>query len=304
MNSFRADDTPAEDIIQEVSSDSLFSAKQIVRVTSAFSFISRNIEWFTLYLSSLTADSVETVFLLEDDSDSYKKTAANTASKKKITALDKKYGFRVTVPELKNYKVPDWAASRANEKYGIKLNKNHAKLVVDNTGYDLMRIDMELDKLATFVYPRKDITVDDINELTLFDRENTIFELLDSLSEQHTKRALKYLGKLLTTGSSPVTILYMIFWHMKKLIKAKIWQSKGKTTDYISRELNTPAYFMKKLLSQAQRFTEDQLRVIMAEVELSDRKSKSGIKPERILEQLLLRLCAGETDRDYLSPVL
>lgn len=286
-----------KDIIQEVTGGSLFSARQLVRVTEAGTFLSANQAWFEDFISQVHDDpSPGTILMLEDDLGRYKGKAAMRKPLKAIRALDKKYGFSVSVPAIKKYKVPAWLISRAKERYGISIRQSEAKLITENTGEDLMRIDMELDKMATYIHPRKSITREDINELILFDRENTIYELLDAVSERNTAITLQHLQQLLTTGTAPIRILYMVYWHIKKLLQGKQWAADGESPAFISRELNIPNYFMDKFLRQAGSFSRSQLSGLMQAVQQADRLSKSGADGGRVLERLLLLVCSGSAE--------
>lgn len=305
LSTFRGEPANHEKIKGEVSTVSLFAEKEIVRVTEAYDFLKANITWFEHFLANAdTEKDVATVILLEGDATKHKKSlkAINTIKK-----LDKKYDFIVKIPEIKDYNKAPWLIKHAKEKHGIGIRKAEAELIIENTGYELSRIDIEIEKIAMFIHPNKTVTRADINELTLFDRENTIYEMTDAVSERNINKALVYLDQLLITGTSPVWIILMIYRAIKKMLQGKLMLEQGASKETISRALRINMYFFGKFLRQVRYFSRKQLRTFMDAAEKVDSLLKSGgdkASRKRVLERFLFVLCNTDADSDVQLTVL
>jgi len=295
--SFNAAESRHGDIIDELTTESLFSPKQIIKVTEGFGFLSENTDWFSEYTAQQDAlQELAFVLFVEDDFSAYPKTKALGETKKLLNKLDRKYDIFVKIPKVKKYKIPSWLVSRAAREYGITIGSNEAARIVENTGTELKRIDMELDKIATFILPRTLVESEDVEQLCLFNRENTIFEMLDAVSAGNISMSLIYMKQLLFTGTRPVHAVYMIFWHIKKLMTASLMMSRNISQKEILSATGTNAYFKKKFFDQVNRYRPEQLMSAMQLAQRADSLCKTGSDEKRTLERLITILCTRGQD--------
>lgn len=293
------------DIINQLTTGSLFSTKKIIRVTSGFEFLCSAMDWFGEYVSACDSSrDIQNILFVEDDFSGYKKTKTRAAALKQLKKLNTPYDFLITTPAVKKYKLPSWLVSHASSRYGIKLGRTEAALIIENTGTVLKRLDMELDKIATFILPRTRVSSDDINQLCLFNRENTIFEMLDAVSAGKISTSLKHMNQLLITGSSPINGVYMMYWHLKRLAQASLKAREGKTEKEIVSEIGLNAYFKKKFFAQVKRFTPGQLQSAILLSQKADTLCKTGGDPERALERLIIVLCTVNSEAEEVSQLL
>ncbi|MFH1709425.1 MAG: DNA polymerase III subunit delta [Planctomycetota bacterium] len=288
--------TPGREIIQEVTATSMFSPRQIVRVTEGMTFLGANLAWFAEYMEQVSGETAPaTILLMEDALGSGRgQSDALRAALKVVKDLDKAHGLVLDVPEVNKYKLSDWLVRRAREAHGVTLRSAEAGLIIDNTGMDLMRLDREMEKLATFILPRKEISHADVNALILFDRDNTIYELLDALGVRDADATLRHFRQLLLTDNkAKFFMVSSIYGHLKKLLRVRQGLAAGRPRAEIGGELRVPPYFQDKLFRQAAAFKPEELGGLMDAVTKADRMSKSGADAERVVERLLLIVCAG-----------
>ena len=83
--SFNAHEANHRDIIAELTTDSLFSPRQIIKVSGGLEFLSSNNVWCEEYIDSLNlSQESSNVLFIEDDFSSYKKSKARTETIKQL----------------------------------------------------------------------------------------------------------------------------------------------------------------------------------------------------------------------------
>jgi len=292
VRSFRArEKADYGELLTDIDTASLFSPRQIIKISECISFLEKNIRWLEEYLKAVPP-SPDTVIYMEDDSSSLPK---KEGTKNTLAALEKLHGrfdVLVVTPDLRRKnRVCSWLVSRASSVHGVSLGKKEAFLLMENTGTELKRLDMELEKLAMFVHPRKRISAEDIRELCTFNRENTIYEMLDALSAGDMEGALKYMENLLITGMHPLRILTALFYHIKKLLYARHLRSLGTPANEIISLTGVPPFFKEKFFGQVRAFPAEHLDAALFLIERADALSKGGTDARRTLERLVMILC-------------
>src|SRR5688572_8505241 len=98
---------------------------------------------------------------------------------------------------------PQWVREYIN-RTGAFIEPAAAAYLVGMVGGDLLRLSTELDKLTAYVGEKGRIGRQEIDELVLYTREHSNFELTDAILEGDRKRALRLLDRIYAnTGESP-----------------------------------------------------------------------------------------------------
>ena len=93
------------------------------------------------------------------------------------------------------------AAGLAKEK-GIELEKGGAEELAELVSGDLLRLETELEKLATFAGDRKKITKAEITAMVISEKTTTIWEVAGFLAAQQPKQALEFIDRLFAEGEA------------------------------------------------------------------------------------------------------
>lgn len=139
-------------------------------------------------------DRVHLLFVCPIPRDSGKKVDGTLKLTKTLNKLGNVQEFPI-FKFYEDYKAIDWIVKQASFK-GLKISKDTAALLLANVGMDLRKLDSELEKLGTAVYPKKQIVKDDLNDI-ISTNEN-IFLLLEYWINGQKIQAVKELNKLLT----------------------------------------------------------------------------------------------------------
>jgi DNA polymerase-3 subunit delta len=204
---------------------------------------------------------------------------------------------------------------------GKRIEAEAVACIIERTGASVRGLVSELDKLVLYVGTRPAVTIADVTAVLSHSREANVFELTNALSDRDGARALLALRALLTQREPAPRILGMVASEVRGLILARTVLDerrqgsldphlpyeafRGRVLPALAKEaggedsataklLGLNPFRAYNLLRGAARF---QMRTLLAgigAVRDADLALKSAGQPEAfVLEQLLLRLCAG-----------
>lgn len=204
----------------------------------------------------------------------------------KITKILQKIGKVQEFPAFKfyeDYKAIDWIVKQAESK-SLKISKETATLLLANAGMDLRKLDSELNKINTAIYPRKQITVDDLKEMV--STNENIFLLLELWMKEQKTLAIKELYKLFERNN-PLKILATLQTMTGRWLKLKVLSKYNNTFD-LAKLVNSPEFTVKKDLERLKNISEEKLVELRNKAVESEYKIKSGLlSPEIALEILI-----------------
>jgi DNA polymerase III subunit delta len=154
----------------------------------------------------------------------------------------------------------------------------------------LYSVRRELEKLAAYVSPGRDVAADDVATLRGTEPGASVFDLTLAIGEKNRGRALAILTRNLEAGEAPLRILGSLAWQYRRLWKVREVVRQGGREGEAARTLRMDPNKVRAFLGQfPEAHLHDALRLFLdADARL---KGGSGGRPARILEAVLLRLC-------------
>lgn len=197
--------------------------------------------------------------------------------------------FEYKLPSKNEY--PLWAKERFKVK-GKTLKDGAARLLIESVGYNLNKLDSEIEKISLFYADKAEIDEKDVTALVCTSSENSIFDLVDSIGQRDIKSAFIFLRQLLeVSGDPPQLIFYMITRQFRLLLKTRSLLDRGLSDQAISKELKVLFFVAKKLREQCRNFSADQLRQIYRSLGQADLALKTSERqPRLLLEDLLVKI--------------
>jgi DNA polymerase III delta subunit len=118
------------------------------------------------------------------------------------------------------------------------------------------------------------------------------FELARFLSAGDLAEALRAWGKFASSGEYPGLALGAIIHHVRQLWRIKLAQSANLSPERLARDLNLPAFTIRRLSAEAAATEFAQLRQwLEALLEADQTLKRSGLPPRSVFERLILRFC-------------
>ncbi len=222
-----------------------------------------------------------------------KKSAAT--AKRKISAL--KYPFNVLLthvlygeyPRMREAQIGTWLRSRATQ-LGFTLPQEATQLIVAKSGTSLRDLSMELEKLATFLGPRKEATLEDVHATVGSSREFSVFELQDAVGNADTARAMTIMTKMMETDRQEMLIIAMLSKYLTSLFR--LIDLRGNTDQFeIARTIGVPQFAIGKAFDALDKLGPSRIERGLGLLRSTEATLKStSTDPITVLQLMLARM--------------
>lgn len=203
------------DVLDELSTISMWGDRRLVIVEGADEFVSAHRSQLEKYLEKPAKKSV---------------LVLDVKTWNKSTRLAKallKCGLTIACEDLKGRELQSWMTSVAKDKYGKQLSRDSATLLEELVGNNLGLIEQELNKLTSYVGERNRIEQEDVRALVGGWKVETTWKMLDSLRDGRLNESLELLDNLLNAGEHPLKLLGGINFVYRKYVLAAEWARQG-----------------------------------------------------------------------------
>jgi DNA polymerase III subunit delta len=153
-----------------------------------------------------------------------------------------------------------WILTHAKSLNG-QFEPRGAVELAAHIGNDTRLAALEVEKLLTYVDFKRPVSADDVNLLTTPVNTVSIFDMVDAVAQQNSRKAVHLLHTLLEQ-QEPISLFFMIVRQFRLLIQAREILDEGGSADQIERELRQHSFVAKKLAEQARRFSMARLEEI------------------------------------------
>lgn len=252
-------------VFDELRSFAMFSSAKIVVVRDADDFVSRFREQLEEYVQHPSGNSTLVLRL--------KTLPKNQRIYKQISASGQVHDCEP--PKLAD--LPAWIIQRAKSAHRLTIRPDAARLMADNIGDDLGRIDNELAKLALQV----DSGVVDaaaVSASVVFQREQEMWDMTDEVAAGRTAQALKRWRQLVQLDSSSEfkATAWLTIW-LEKARRALALKRQGMQEFAIAKEVKIwPSDKIKPFFQTANKLGEQGVNHLIDLLAEIDHRSKSG----------------------------
>jgi DNA polymerase-3 subunit delta len=220
-------------------------------------------------------------------------TAQRAEASRPLFALLLKLPWAIRFRRLLARELSTWIEQHIAAR-GCRISSDAVAALLDAVGNDLRLLANEIDKLVTFVGSAQAIEVESLMALTSDVRETSAFELARLLSAGDLVEALRAWEKFAASGEYPGLALGAIIHHVRQLWRIKLAQHAGASPERLARELNIPAFTVRRLSAQAMALEPERLRHwLEALLEADQTLKRSGLPPRSVFERLILHFCVG-----------
>jgi DNA polymerase III subunit delta len=193
---------------------------------------------------------------------------------------------------LGNESAASLAAQMAKD-LGAEIDRPAATLLADILNSEPARIQLEVQKLASYVQGRGRITAADVEELVVAARKNTVWQLADMLATRRRDAALEFLDNLLREGEEPIGLVGVLAWMYRKLIEAR--DLPAHTSGFqAARTLAMRPDAAEAAVRNAHRIPkQDLLNGLIALADADNQLKSSNPNPRALMEFLIARLTSS-----------
>ncbi|NLD99295.1 MAG: DNA polymerase III subunit delta [Fibrobacter sp.] len=295
------------DFIERILTPSLFQENRVFIINHAQNLSDSALKTLSGLLDTPPPDAF---IIIEIDEEKKGKSESKTAKKlnvEKRAALKDGSCAVMDFPKPPEYKTGQWLVTQVPLFFERTITKADADYLIDLVGSDIDALYSELQKIDIHLPPGAPVDRDTITEIVGASRVMTVFELASALSERQLPRALEIINSLFKTNVyAPVMVaaLFRHFWALfrircfaaanphvvKRFLNARgfnnpdqvecglaIGCAAGLLTENDQRKVY-PVMIASGIVTQAKKFTDKELKLIMAWLLDFD----TGIKTGRI----------------------
>jgi len=275
----KADQADISDVLDELRTLPFLTSKRIVLIKNAGPFVKTNSGALESYLDSPSPSGVLILTLASWDK--------RTRLHKKLQKTD----ALMQVGKLYSNQLPGYAAAYAQKTYGIRLDSNTTRLLVELVGDDTGRLCREIDKLVMYVSPRKNITFQDVESLIGHNRMFDAFGVIDAITAGEIGVAISRIRKMFETDkTTEYTVIGAFGYHFRRLFQVKGLINKGISPQQAAGKMGI-RYKQAEFLRQVSNLSLKQLSWTLAELGRIDFGLKTGKTSAPIaMERFILKV--------------
>lgn len=278
---FSGVDLELKTVVDALLTAPLWSPAQVVVVDEADSFVTEHRAGLEKYLERPAKKSV----LVLD----VKSMPATQKIAKKITEI----GLILDCSALKGAQMGNWAAERARQAHGKKLDRAAAALLVELVGCEFGHIDQELAKLAAYAGAAESITSEAVEKLVGGWKTETTWKMADAIRDGHYAQSIELLDKLLLAGEPEIKLLGGINFCFRPAARAVELTRQGLATNEALLAAGAKPFNAGPLanyLKRIGRARAERIANFLLEAD-ADLKGGSTLPGRVVLERLFLKLC-------------
>jgi DNA polymerase III subunit delta len=208
--------------------------------------------------------------------------------------------------ELKPYQKEKLAENFTRDllrKHKLQASPEAVTEIVAIAGADSRQLSQEVEKLALFVHPARNVTGADVAEIVSAAREGEAFQLADAVGYRDLPRALALLRRLLFQKESLVGLIMALEARFRYLVILRLaaGEEGRQLAELLASDKGRPMhpYFLGKLQEQARGFSLPEVKECMDAILATHLKLVSSSAPDQImLEKLLVKLCGRKKARN------
>ena len=276
MNISRYDlnNAPLKDAIDDAETYSMFAETKTVIVENASMFTtltSKDSDIVENYLNNINK-STNLIFIAH---------AEKLDTRKKITKLIKKVGI---VKEFNEEISPLNLTKNLLKDYDI--NEKTINLFLDRVGNNPLIIQNEINKIKIYKNKDKNITAEDIINLTNKNIDIDIFKLIDYIVQKNKEKAIELYYEMLKINEEPIKIIVILANQFRIMYQSKELLKKGYSEKDIASILKIHPYRVKLAIQNSRNYSSKTLLEYLnnlADIDI-------GIKTGKLNKDLALEL--------------
>ena len=166
-------------------------------------------------------------------------------------------------------------------------------LFLSKAGSDMNVISKELDKLLCYTLHKDRITAEDVEEVCIDQITNTIFDMIDAMTEKRQNDALNIYYGLLASKEPPMRILFLMTKQYRQFYEIKDHIRLGRIRQDIAKKMGLHPFIAGKLMDKAKKFKSSELKGIIEESIDLEHRVKTGKLTDILAVELFLIKYSG-----------
>ena len=258
----------SEIILESLLNGSLFDEQKLILISRCSNKIYSFVDKF------LEKDISQVLVVLNSE---------NLDKKSKLRTLYEKSKDLICVPFYEdNQQSLSIFANKYLQNKNIKLSREILNLIIERSQGDRGNLQNELQKIENLSLSKKNISNEDIINITNLAENYTVFELVDNYLAKNQKKVSKIINENNFVNDDSIIILRTLLSRSKRLLKLKNMQNVNKSIDDTIAVFRPPIFWKEKdiVKQQMSNWSEDEVKEKIFEIsnlEILIKRSTSSI---------------------------
>ena len=258
----------SEIILESLLSGSLFDEQKLILISRCSNKIYSFLEKF------LEKDISKVLVVLNSE---------NLDKKSKLRTLYEKSKNLICVPFYEdNQQSLSIFANKYLQSKNLKLSREILNLIIERSQGDRGNLKNELEKIENLSLSKRNISNEDVINITNLAENYTVFELVDSYLAKNQKKVSKIINENNFVNDDSIIILRTLLSRSKRLLKLKNMQNVNKSIDDTISDYRPPIFWKEKdiVKQQMSNWSEEEVKEKIFEIsnlEILIKRSTSSI---------------------------
>ena len=244
----------SEIILEDLINGSLFDEQKLILISRCSNKIFSFVEKF------LEKDISKVLVVLNSE---------NLDKKSKLRTLFEKSKDLICVPFYEdNQQSLSIFANKYLQSKNLKLSREILNLIIERSQGDRCNLKNELEKIENLSLTKKNISNEDVINITNLAENYTVFELVDNYLAKNQKKVSKIINENNFVNDDSIIILRTLLSRSKRLLKLKNMQNVNKSIDDTIAVFRPPIFWKEKdiVKQQMSNWSEDEVKEKIFEI--------------------------------------
>ncbi|WP_182200525.1 DNA polymerase III subunit delta [Paraliobacillus salinarum] len=208
--------------------------------------------------------------------------------RKKITKTLKKQAEIIDCQPVKEWEIDKWIDYLVKQ-FHVGIEKAAYETITKETGPNLMLLEKEIEKMATYLGGNGTITPEVAEGLVAHQSAtNSGFKLVDAVIAKQLGKAIETYQDLSKMNEEEIALVALLASQFRTLSHVKTLKKSGYSQQQMAQQLKVHPYVIKMSLSREKYFTKEKIESILNECANADIKIKQGLMDKKLVFELLL----------------
>jgi DNA polymerase-3 subunit delta len=191
----------------------------------------------------------------------------------RIFKVLKEWAKNIELTAPKGSELQQWVSNKAFELGAKEIDPRGAAELIYLAGSNMLLLENELNKLIS--YDPK-ISVENVRKFAVRDLQASIFDLVDSVAEGNTAKALNIVEELVTAGAGIPYVLQMLARQYRLLFRMLFYRQQGFGSPEVQKIIQLHPFAFKKMWQQASGLSAKQCANALQRIAEADYQYKTG----------------------------
>lgn len=160
--------------------------------------------------------------------------------------------------------------------YGKKIAEKTARYFLETIGGDMIHMQLELGKAASYAGDRPVLTEADIDAVCTSEPETDIFKMTESLGSRNRAEAIRIYEHLLAVNEPPQRIFYLLAQQIRKIYRVKLATEARMEKEKAASFAGVSPRALWAWEKQEKKFQKNHLEYLLDYMTQQDEKMKTG----------------------------